>query len=499
MKKVVLALVAAVLFTMTGCQAEKTEREINNSMSLGKLYASDLFDDSDAMKRAVLTTKEGMILIDEEGNYLSDVYDKIEESDLGLHEDLIRYEQEGNYGYISVETGDVIIEATYNYAVPFTGKLSFVGDEQGKWLINRVGEKVSDLCFEEVTYFDSQGAHARVKMNGKWGVVDNTAQIVVPFEFEYINELPDVLTVSTGVKNGVATILYYEFDEKWRQLELENYCGISEMHVGLWAEVTDSENRVGIVDANGNTILGPKYKDFPTFAWCDEEEFVITTQGFDGKYGAVYLNDNKAYEIIPAVYDNELRFSSDKVAIAYKDGMPGIVDCISHAWSGMLVDHIDAYKGDVAHVHMDEQYGFLYGTGRYATEPDRYIYAEEFSRDRGYTVVSDGTQKGLIDRELNTMIPCVYDEIYTFDDSDYIIVKNDRKYSIFYMREVDYNEYEMIGVLNDIKEIKDNMIYGNCCTIKAGNKWYALKLVSGFVDKKIPVKKGENCSEFYTF
>ena len=65
------------------------------------------------------------------------------------------------------------------------------------------------------------------------------------------------------------------------------------------------------------------------------------------------------------------------------------------------------------------------------------------------------------------------------------------------MNEEDFNEYETIGVLDDIKEIKDNSIYDNCCTIKAGNKWFVLKLAGGFIDKKIPVEKGESCSKFY--
>lgn len=37
----------------------------------------------------------------------------------------------------------------------------------------------------------------------------------------------------------------------------------------------------------------------------------------------------------------------------------------------------------------------------------------------------------------------------------------------------------------------------NSCTVKAGNKWYVLKLERGFIDKKIPVEKEDSCSKFY--
>lgn len=494
MKKIVLALMMIALIVVIICQTENAEKEIDERISMKELYAAD--DDSDKLKRAVLSTKDGMVLIDEEGKYLSDVHAKIEASDLGKYEEIIRYQDyDEKYGYISVATGDVIIEANYNNALPFSGELSFVEDANGKWLINQQGEIVSELCFEDVTCFDNQGVYARVKYNGKWGVIDHNMRIVVPFEFEYINELPDVLTVATGVKNGSAVILYLQFDAEWEQVLLEEYCEISEMHVGLWAEVTDSENRVCIVDASGNLLIEPKYKSIPTYMWYGDEELVITTQGFNDKYGAIYLNKNQAYEIISSIYDNELRFSGDKIAVAYKNGMPGIVDCISHEWTGMFVDYIDAYRGDMARIHVDDQYGFLSGSGKYATEPDRYVYAEEFSN--GYTVVGDGVQKGLVDKELNIIIPCVYDAIFTFDDSDYIIAKKDGKYSIFYMNETDSNEYEVINVLDGIGEIKDNKIYANCCTVKAGKKWYVLKLKRGFIDKKIPVEKGESCSKFY--
>lgn len=500
MKKIALALAVAVLLVMTGCQTENAEKEIDERISMKELYASDLFDDDDDLKRAVLSTEEGMVLIDEEGKYLSDVHAKIEASDIGKYEDVIRYQDyNGKYGYISIETGDVVIEAKCDNALPFSGELSFVEDDKGWKIINQKGEKASDLCFEDVTCFDSQGTYARVQYNSKWGVIDYNAKIVVPFEFDYINELPDVLTVATGVKNGSATILYSEFDVEWEQVVLEEYCEISEMHIGLWAEVTDSQNKVGIVNASGNLLIEPQYKSLPTYMWYGDDEFVITTQGFTDRYGAVYLKDNKAYDIIPQIYDNELRFSSDKVAIAYKNGLPGIVDCISHEWTGMFADYIDidAYKGNLARIHMDEQYGFLYANGKYATEPNRYVYAEEFSNGRGYTVVGDGIQKGLIDRELNEIIPCVYDEIFTFDNSNYVIVKNEGKYTILYMREGDFDEYEAINVLDGIGEIKNNEIYVNSCTIKVGNKWYVLKLERGFIDKKIPVEKGE-CSKFYT-
>lgn len=130
-----------------------------------------------------------------------------------------RFEENGLYGYRNAD-GDIVVEAKYEKALPFSdgaalvvqpgddkwsyidlnGKLLFeksfyasnnfengyavvlVSDEPKYAYINKTGEFANDMLFDEAE--DFADGYARVKMNGKWGIVDMKFNFKIPCEYE---------------------------------------------------------------------------------------------------------------------------------------------------------------------------------------------------------------------------------------------------------------------------------------------------------------------------
>lgn len=142
-----------------------------------------------------------------------------------------RFEENGLYGYKDAE-GNVVIEAKYSKALPFSegaalvalpenssqwmyidmsGEMLFekafyasnnfysgyalvlVSDEPTYRYIDKTGEWANELVFEDAEDFDD--GYARVKMDGKWGIVDAHFNFTIPCECETKEEAAERLSM----------------------------------------------------------------------------------------------------------------------------------------------------------------------------------------------------------------------------------------------------------------------------------------------------------------
>lgn len=100
-------------------------------------------------------------------------------------------EYTAKFGFID-RTGEEVISLKYDFASDFSEDFSWVrkGDKMG--CINRQGfeaipfvyDAISDFVIEHNEQYKFKEGLACVKMNDKWGYVDYTGKVVIPFEFE---------------------------------------------------------------------------------------------------------------------------------------------------------------------------------------------------------------------------------------------------------------------------------------------------------------------------
>ncbi len=98
-------------------------------------------------------------------------------------QDLKRFHENGNYGYQS-KTGEIIVEAQYDLASDWADDGKYLVEINGKeGLVNSSTGKVILSCEYECINFTYGKDFFRVRKEGKWGVIDANANILVPIKY----------------------------------------------------------------------------------------------------------------------------------------------------------------------------------------------------------------------------------------------------------------------------------------------------------------------------
>lgn len=134
-------------------------------------------------------------------------------------QNLIRYEKKGKIGW--KEGKKVVIEAQYDEA----SSTSFVG---------------------------STSSHGNVKLNGKWGKIDRSGSIIIPFEYDEIGNIYGNATlVEKAGKKGL-------IDNTGKELTPIKYTFMQTTPVGDFFRVQE-DGKMGLIDYTGKVIIPSKY------------------------------------------------------------------------------------------------------------------------------------------------------------------------------------------------------------------------------------------------
>lgn len=100
----------------------------------------------------------------------------------------IQFIDKGRWGYLN--TSGVAIRPQFKFAFPFSSRVASACTDDGCGFINTSGEFIAPLRDEAnsllaVRYSEGVGPIAK---NDKWGYVDLSGNIVIPFKFEYAGD-----------------------------------------------------------------------------------------------------------------------------------------------------------------------------------------------------------------------------------------------------------------------------------------------------------------------
>lgn len=168
----------------------------------------------------------------------------------------------------------------------------------------------------------------RVKLNGKFGLIDSKDNEILPAIYDdiYPDSGSPLFHVILG---GKSAVLNYEFEEVipftdgYISRVTHIYKGV---YYAVFSDPTDCIHKNGIIDGNGNVILPPIY-EIINFIGCNKES---KKSNFSGKF-QVYLDGKSAIfnvsgkMLIPFKYEHLYEDESGLI-IVKQGGKEGIID-----------------------------------------------------------------------------------------------------------------------------------------------------------------------------
>lgn len=246
---------------------------------------------------AVWNYNDNLILVQQRGKYKFLRKASMTNTILGFA-DIMGVDNDTDYDQVIFSHGD-------DYAiVKLDGKYGY---------INREGEEVIPLMFENATLFDDDVA--TVQFNGKWGVIDRDGNRLIEFKYERLMAFCNGVTVAQkGKKWGAidpADNPVIPF--KYKHITHFNDAGLALAKKGKdW----------GVINPKGETVAPFVYEfDIEYASLLDlSEDFVWIKQG--GKWGTLNLKGNL---VIPFEYDKIHTFDGDEARV-WKDGKLMLID-----------------------------------------------------------------------------------------------------------------------------------------------------------------------------
>lgn len=261
--------------------------------------------------------------------------------------------------------------------------------------------------YENIEFHEGR---ARVKLNKKWGFVDENGDVAVSLIYDLVYDFNQgVAIVELNNKNGFV-------DKNGNEVTAIIYDKIYQYVDGL-AKVKKG-NYYGFVDSQGKEIIPVKYNSVDDFSEG------VAAVGIDGNYG--YINP-QGEVVIAMIY---------KYADTFSEGLAYVKDGDSNQYinkKGETVlrldyDYLYTFDGGVAKVQKNGLFGFINKEGKQVT-PVMFESATPFVSDVSKVEI-DG-KFGYVNRSGQKVIDIVYPEVSSVDNG-YIRAKNEEgKYDLY--------------------------------------------------------------------
>ena len=338
----------------------------------------------------------------------------------GFHEGITWRGHSGGAGYGAFDKNGNIIIPPHSYAIESTPTVMDFSDgaawarKDNRWhAVDNTGKHLftleKNLVPEEDGKSDFHEGLARVydKETKKYGYVDKTGKVVIPFEHDYqAGNFYDGLAVAYDATNA-----YYGYMDKTGKIVIPCQYAVAKDFVNGFA-VVNQGNRWTVIDTTGKDLLPQDCRyDFNAYVWPED----ISPEAVRVRRDRGYAFVNKSGQIVSGGYDSTRVFTNGMARVE-KDDKYGYVN-----EAGVLVipcqytsaeDFRDGYAvvrvGRVGSAYsIIDKTGKVTGTssgGRGAGNGCFRISSSESGR----------TRYGLIDYTGREIVPCKYKKINDF-------------------------------------------------------------------------------------
>ena len=288
---------------------------------------------------------------------------------------------------------------------------------------------------------------ALVKLNGKYGFINKSGELVVPCIFNSAHDYKDGCA-RVGLNNKYGLI-----NSSGEEITKIIYDFIGGFIEGI-AEVC-LNNKYGFIDFNGKEIFQCKYDGCH---YCYDGVVVLR---LDKKYG---FGDKSGNLITPFIFDRVGDFH-DGIATVKLNNKFGCINKKGEFVVQCVYDYIWDSKDGMCKVELNGSKGFVNNNGVLAV-PCIYNKTSDFSE--GLAQVELNGKYGFINKSGELVVPCKFDEAYDYKD-DYAKVKLNGQYGFI-------NKGGDI-VIPNIYSGAENFCQGFACVEEVGGK-------RGIIDKR---------------
>ena len=201
-----------------------------------------------------------------------------------------------------------------------------------------------------------------------------------------------------------------------------------------------SENKWGIVDSKGETIVNPMYQEMPIIIDKSKEIFLCTydINEEDGTYKTKAINSKNEeiltnYEKIEALEnhdESENLWYEKNVLKVQKDGKWGLIDLDGKELAATIYDNIETLTGveNSIIVEKDGKKGLLNDKGSKIIDTE-YSDIQSFGDDykNGYITVNSENKYGIISFSGETILENNYEKIENIYGEKYFVIKENGK------------------------------------------------------------------------
>lgn len=247
--------------------------------------------------------------------------------------------------------------------------------------------------------------------------------------------------------------------------------------------VVFQNNKWGVIDSNGNTVIDPGYEEMITIPNSKNDVFLcIYDVNYEtGGYKTKALNSKNEeiftqYEQIEAIANKDTNnnvWYENSVLKVKKDGKYGIINLSGKELTDIKYDEITALEGiaNTLKVTLEAKIGVIDAEGKEIITP-KYLDITNLGKDNkeGFIVKSEDGKYGIVDYSNNIVLEAKYDEISKVYGNDMYVVKQEGKQILVKKQ----GEEILKEGFDEIKQILKNTENGIICT--KDDKYGVMKL-----------------------
>jgi hypothetical protein len=240
-----------------------------------------------------------------------------------------------------------------------------------------------------------------VRQGTKWGYIDGTGKLVIPFQFDH----------AFGFSEGLA------------QVEIDGKCGfigvqgdlripyrscylVDDFREGFAAFSNKWRGKRWYIDTAGRDLTGARFYLAHSFS----EGLAAVLPVRDGRWG--YIDKMGRFVIDPRFEDFPHDFSEGLAGVKL-GGKVGFIDKSGEIVIRPQFDQAGDFAGGLAPVAVNGKWGFIDHAGKWVIKP-KFDYARHFSN--GLAMVQIGNKCGFIDTSGKMIVGPKYDQAAPFED-----------------------------------------------------------------------------------
>lgn len=340
-----------------------------------------------------------------------------------FHEGLASVAKNGKHGYID-KLGNEIIPCIYDDARDFHNGFAIIEKNEKQALVDKDGNEIIPFSYDFIDGMVSDSI-CIIRNDGKYGLIDIDGNVVVHPQYSEMHEINNqgLLAVDNGDKWGI-------IDKNGKTVVPFRYIGIG--REGASIGLPNS----GLIDVG----VGGKGQ----YINADGEAIISLD---DNVYGGIFDDVSRIAKIM-------LSCRIDKKGNIYRDLSYEDLENDSLAW--------DLYK-------MTSPYFYNSYIDRSGKQLLDWIPRKETSLNDfydGYATIFTKEGAGLINRNMNIVVPCIYDDVDNWVKSPYVEVKKDGKFGCVNKQDGNivipcvYDAINSYGFIEGLLVVKKNGWYG---------------------------------------